>query len=182
VTHMLTGACMGRSGFNRKTALATVTMVLAAEAATSTCSGKFAVRSRFAASSRITHSFVGVPFMAAVLASYSFCITIDLASVRPLRVSLHQSCPCAGLSLFLRVLAALSHLLLDYTTATAFAYSSRSTIAGTLDIVYIVDPLIWIVLIAGLPYRLFSLINQEIGGAAKSTGRAAPSLLSSASS
>ena len=33
VTHFLTGACMGRSGFNRKSALATVTMVLAAEAA-----------------------------------------------------------------------------------------------------------------------------------------------------
>ena len=33
VTHFLTGACLGRSGFNRKSALATVTMVLAAEAA-----------------------------------------------------------------------------------------------------------------------------------------------------
>ena len=33
VTHFLTGACMSRAGFNRKTALATLTMVLAAEAA-----------------------------------------------------------------------------------------------------------------------------------------------------
>ena len=33
VTHFLTGACMSRAGFNRKTALASLTMVLAAEAA-----------------------------------------------------------------------------------------------------------------------------------------------------
>src|ERR1035437_288585 len=32
VTHLLTGACLGRSGFNRTTAYATLTMVLAAEA------------------------------------------------------------------------------------------------------------------------------------------------------
>ena len=31
ITHFLTGACLGRSGFNRKTALATATMVIAAE-------------------------------------------------------------------------------------------------------------------------------------------------------
>ena len=33
LTHFLTGACMGRAGFNRKSALTTLTMVLAAEAA-----------------------------------------------------------------------------------------------------------------------------------------------------
>ena len=33
VTHFLTGACLGRAGFNRKTAYATLAAVLAAEAA-----------------------------------------------------------------------------------------------------------------------------------------------------
>ena len=33
VTHFLTGACIGRAGFNRKTAYATLAAVLAAEAA-----------------------------------------------------------------------------------------------------------------------------------------------------
>ena len=33
VTHFLTGACMGRAGFNRRTAYATLAAVLAAEAA-----------------------------------------------------------------------------------------------------------------------------------------------------
>src|ERR1700728_3510362 len=32
VTHFLTGTCLGRSGFNRKTAYATLAMTLAAEA------------------------------------------------------------------------------------------------------------------------------------------------------
>jgi len=32
LTHFLTGACLARAGFNRKTALATATMTLAAEA------------------------------------------------------------------------------------------------------------------------------------------------------
>ncbi|MFZ0299857.1 MAG: hypothetical protein WAM13_16010 [Candidatus Sulfotelmatobacter sp.] len=32
ITHFLTGACMGRAGLNRKTALATAVLTLAAEA------------------------------------------------------------------------------------------------------------------------------------------------------
>ncbi|MGC2697787.1 MAG: metal-dependent hydrolase, partial [Candidatus Angelobacter sp.] len=32
VTHILTGACLGRAGLNRKTGLATLTLALAAEA------------------------------------------------------------------------------------------------------------------------------------------------------
>jgi len=32
ITHLLTGACLGRAGLNRKTALATATLTLAAEA------------------------------------------------------------------------------------------------------------------------------------------------------
>jgi len=32
ITHFLTGAALSRAGFNRKTALATLTMTLAAEA------------------------------------------------------------------------------------------------------------------------------------------------------
>ncbi len=45
VTHFLTGGCLGRAGFNRKSALATVTMVLAAEAADIDVLWEFRVRS-----------------------------------------------------------------------------------------------------------------------------------------
>jgi hypothetical protein len=44
ITHFLTGACMGRAGLNRKTALATLTLTLAAEAPDLDVIGAFAVR------------------------------------------------------------------------------------------------------------------------------------------
>ena len=68
LTHFLTGACMGRAGFNRKSALATVTMVLAAEAAD--IDVLWALKSSTAGLQHhrgITHSFVGVPFIAAAV-------------------------------------------------------------------------------------------------------------------
>src|SRR3974377_2185097 len=55
---------MGRAGFNRKSALTTLTMVLAAEAAD--VDVLWALKSPLAALQHhrgITHSFVGVPFM-----------------------------------------------------------------------------------------------------------------------
>ncbi len=68
VTHFLTGACLGRSGFNRKSALATATMVLAAEAADVdiiwSLKGSIAGLQHHRG---ITHSFVGVPFVAAAV-------------------------------------------------------------------------------------------------------------------
>ncbi len=68
VTHFLTGGCMGRSGFNRKSALATVTMVLAAEAAD--IDVLWGLKTSIAGLQHhrgITHSFVGVPFIAAAV-------------------------------------------------------------------------------------------------------------------
>ena len=65
VTHFLTGACLGRSGFNRKSALATVTMVLAAEAAD--IDVIWGIKGPIAGLQHhrgITHSFAGVPFIA----------------------------------------------------------------------------------------------------------------------
>ena len=63
---------MGRSGFNRKTALATVTMVLAAEAAD--IDVVWALKGSVAGLQHhrgITHSFVGVPFIAAAVWDWS---------------------------------------------------------------------------------------------------------------
>ncbi|HUI84053.1 MAG TPA: metal-dependent hydrolase, partial [Candidatus Binatia bacterium] len=59
---------MARSGFNRRTGLATVTMVLAAEAADVDVLWEF--RGSIAALQHhrgITHSFVGVPLVAAAV-------------------------------------------------------------------------------------------------------------------
>ncbi len=65
VTHFLTGACLGRSGFNRTTAYATLAMTLAAEAPD--LDMLWGLRGPVAAFEHhrgITHSLLGAPFMA----------------------------------------------------------------------------------------------------------------------
>ena len=65
VTHFLTGACLGRSGFNRTTAYATLTMVLAAEAPDIDMFwGLRGPVAEFQHHRGITHTFLGAPFMA----------------------------------------------------------------------------------------------------------------------
>lgn len=186
LTHFLTGACMGRSGFNRKTALATVTMVLAAEAADIDVLWEF--RGSIAGLQHhrgITHSFVGVPFVAAAVLALIYIVHGFVARRRSAKASpapptanpppashLHphsakSSKPPVrwGYLYFCAVLAALSHLLLDYTTSYGIRLFEPFNFRWySWDIVYIIDPLIWLVLIAGLAVpALFTLINQEIG-------------------
>jgi inner membrane protein len=68
VTHFLTGACIGRAGFNRKTAYATLAAVLAAEAADIDVFWGFAGPVEELKHHRgITHTFWAVPVMAGVV-------------------------------------------------------------------------------------------------------------------
>jgi len=65
VTHFLTGACLGRAGFNRKTAYATLVAVLAAEAADLDIFWGFGGPVDELKHHRgITHTFWAVPVMA----------------------------------------------------------------------------------------------------------------------
>src|ERR1035441_7755970 len=160
---------MGRAGFNRKTALATLTMVLASEAAD--LDVLWAIKGPIAAFQHhrgITHSFVGAPFVAAATLGFVYLLhrfwwrhRTPQRSGPPLRW---------GDLYFLALLAALSHLLLDYTTAYGIRlFEPFNWRWYSWDIVFIVEPLILLVLILGLVMpSLFGLINQEIG--ARSTG------------
>src|ERR1039457_4705090 len=66
ITHFLTGACIGRAGLNRKTAYATLAATLAAEAADLDIFSGFAGPVEELKHHRgITHTFLGVPFVAA---------------------------------------------------------------------------------------------------------------------
>jgi len=67
------------------------------------------------------------------------------------------------------VLAALSHLLLDYTTAYGIRLFEPFNYRWySWDIVYIIEPLMLLALIAGLAVpALLGLINQEIGARSK---------------
>ena len=68
VTHFLTGACIGRAGFNRKTAYATLAAVLAAEAADLDVLWTFAGPVEVLKHHRgITHTFWAVPVVAGVV-------------------------------------------------------------------------------------------------------------------
>jgi inner membrane protein len=68
VTHFLTGACLGRAGFNRKTAYATLAAVLAAEAADlDVLWGLAGPVEELKRHRGITHTFVAVPVVAGVV-------------------------------------------------------------------------------------------------------------------
>src|SRR5271157_4224507 len=75
ITHFLTGACLGRAGLNRKTALATLTLTLAAEAPDLDVLGRFRGPAfGFAHHRGFTHSFVGIILMAAVVVGVVYLI------------------------------------------------------------------------------------------------------------
>jgi len=157
---------MGRAGFNRKSALATLTMVLAAEAAD--VDVLWGLKSPLAALQHhrgITHSFFGVPFIAAATLGVVYVIH-RLRQRRPGAITPRGKPPVRWGYLYLfALLAALSHLLLDYTTAYGIRLFEPFNYRWySWDLVYILDPLIWAVLIAGLALpALLGLINQEIG-------------------
>lgn len=162
VTHFLFGAVMGRAGLNRKTALATATMTLAAEAP------DLDVLSRFGGSAfgfnhhrGFTHSFLGVPLVAAVVVGFIY-LTWRLRGRKTRNPDLP---PRWGLLFAYACLAGLSHILLDFTNNYGvrpfWPFSERWI---SWDIVFIVEPVMLIVLTLGLILpSLFSLINEEIG-------------------
>ena len=155
---------MGRAGFNRKTAYATLTMLLAAEAAD--CDILWEIRGPIAALQHhrgITHSFVGVPFMAAAtLAGVYILHRLWLVRRKP-----RPGYPPVrwGFLYWLALLAALSHLLLDYTTAYGIRLFEPFNYRWySWDIMFIIEPVMLAVLIVGLALPwFFGLINQEVG-------------------
>jgi inner membrane protein len=158
----MTGACLGRAGLNRKTALATLTLTLAAEAP------DLDVLSRlrgpafgFAHHRGFTHSFLGVPLDAAVVVGFVYLVW--RLGGRKLR---HPNLPPRWPLLFLYAcLAGLSHILLDFTNAYGvrpfWPFSERWY---SWDIVFIFEPIMFTCLALGLAApALFALIDQEVG-------------------
>ena len=158
---------MARSGFNRKTALATVTMVLAAEAADIDVVWGF--KGSIAALQHhrgITHSFVGVPFMAALVVGVVYLAHRVRWRRRPTSLPSQSSPPLRwGFLYFCAFVAALSHLLLDYTTAYGIRLFEPFNYRWySWDIVSIIEPLMLLALIAGLAIPAFlGLISHEVG-------------------
>ena len=162
VTHLLTGACMARAGLNRKTALATATLTLAAEAPDVDVLGNLnGPVFGFAHHRGFTHSFLGLIFVSVAVVGAVYL----LWRVRGRKTRNPKLPPRWGLLFAFAYLAGLSHILLDFTNHYGVRpFWPFSEKWYSWDIVFIVEPIILILLVAGLLVpALFSLINDEIG-------------------
>ncbi|MBV8113623.1 MAG: metal-dependent hydrolase [Silvibacterium sp.] len=162
LTHFLTGANLGRSGFNRKTAYATLAMTLAAEAPDIDIFWGFrGPLAGFEHHRGITHTFIAAPVIALVITAVVWLI--DRSRRKPLKPGLPP--PRWTLIFLFALIAGLSHLLLDYTNNYGlrpfFPFNPRWY---ERSIVWIVDPYLLLALIGALilPW-IFGLADREIG-------------------
>ena len=181
VTHFLTGACIGRAGLNRKTAYATVAAVLAAEAADIDILWSFAGPVESLKHHRgITHTFLAAPIVAGVVVGGIWLWYFWRQRRRlhlpnapnqnpkeppaPAPAPQQQQVRWAWLYLT-ALIAALSHLLLDWTNNYGlrpfFPFNPR-WYAGSF--VFIVEPVLLALFFLALilPW-LLGLADREIG-------------------
>ena len=177
VTHVLTGACVARTGLNRRAAYTTAAMAIAAEFPDiDTVWSLRGPVSGFEHHRGITHTFLGLPFEAAVILLSFFLLHRFRAGRRTpgrhtdseIRRKTEQVAPPRWGPLFgFILLGLLSHLLLDYTNNYGlrpfFPFDDR-WYAGSM--VFIFDPLLFFFLLTGLclPW-FFGLIGRELGAA-----------------
>ncbi len=170
ITHFLTGACIGRAGFNRKTACATIVATLAAEAADlDVFWGLGGPVDELKHHRGITHTFLGAPFVALATVAVVGGIYAWRQRRPSSRRAPHIEDPRPplrwGWLLLTALVAALSHILLDwsnnYGVRPFFPFNPR-WYAGSF--MFIAEPVLWAVLLIALvlPW-LFSLADREIG-------------------
>ena len=170
VTHFLTGAVLGRAGFNRRTAYATLAMTLAAEAPD--LDVLWGIRGPVAVLEHhrgITHTFLGAPFVALAVTGTVYLWHRFRTSNKP------ESSPNPGTPQRLKpnwlliwlfsLIAAFSHLLLDFTNNYGlrpfYPFNPRWY---SWSIVFIFEPLIFAALLAALVLpAIFALTDSEIG-------------------
>jgi inner membrane protein len=157
---------------NRKTGLATLTLVLASETPDLDIVTLFGGSVSYLQHHRgITHSLLGAPFVAAgTLAIVYGIYRLLLARGRGPRIA-----PNWWLLFFYALLAALIHILLDFTNSYGvrpFAPFNRRWYSW--DIAFVVDPIILAILVLALVIPgLLGLISEEIGAHRAPRGRTA---------
>jgi inner membrane protein len=173
ITHFLTGACIGRAGLNRKTAYATLAAVLAAEAAdVDILWGLRGPVEELKHHRGITHTFLAAPVVAAAAVGvvWLFYCWRERRRLRKSDAFLQNArVPTAplrwGWLYATALIAALSHLLLDWTNNYGlrpfFPFNPR-WYAGSF--VFIAEPVLWALLASALVIPgLLGLIGGEIG-------------------
>jgi len=165
VTHILTGAVLARSGFNRRAAYATAAMAIAAYFPDiDVIPGYlFGPVYGFQHHRGITHTFLAIPFEAAFIV-LCFYLGYRIRG-RPQRKAPHNWVWLYGGVL----LALLSHLLLDWTNNYGirpfYPFNDR-WYAGSF--VFIFEPVMFLLLLGALIMpSLFALINSEVGARRK---------------
>jgi inner membrane protein len=172
VTHMLTGACVSRAGLNRKTALATLTLILAFEAPDIDSIAYFGGSITGLQHHRgITHSLIGAPFMAAgvialVYGIYRWRSSRQKTVAGDASGGLFPKLPPNWKILYgYALLGTLVHLFQDFTNnygVRPFAPFNEKWYAW--DIVFIVDPIMLLAMFLALVLPgLMALITEEIG-------------------
>ena len=167
---------MGRAGLNRKTALATLTLTLAAEAPDLDVLGRIKGPAfSFAHHRGFTHSFLGVPLVSIAVVGFVYLVW----RLRKRKTNNPNLPPRWGLLFLYGCLAGLSHILLDFTNN----YGVRPFWPFwekwySWDIVFIIEPVMLAFLFLGLVIPgLFSLVDKEIGARSRGPrGRLAASL------
>ena len=147
---------------NRNTALATATLTLAAEAPDLDVLGRLRGPAfGFAHHRGFTHSFLGVPLVAALVVVFVYLIW----RLRGRKTNDPNLPPRWGLLFLYACLAGLSHILLDfsnnYGVRPFWPFSEKWY---SWDIVFIFEPVILGFLLLGLIIpSFFSLFDREIG-------------------
>ena len=173
ITHFLTGACIGRAGFNRKTAYATLAATLAAEAADLDIVWGFAGPVAELQHHRgITHTFLAVPVVAAAVTAAVWLGHRWLEARQKRRAgNLSQNtkppaAPVRWLWVYCAAfVAASTHILLDWTNNYGvrpfFPFNPR-WYEGSF--VFIAEPVLWVLLFSAflIPW-LLGLADSEIG-------------------
>lgn len=185
VTHFLTGACIGRAGLNRKTAYATLAAVLAAEAADVDVLWSLRGPVEELKHHRgITHTFIAAPVVAAIIVglvallhlwwdcrrrskldAFLQAVSTPTDSGAPIPLRLQPKTVSWFWLYITALIAALSHLLLDWTNNYGlrpfFPFNPR-WYAGSF--VFIAEPVLWaLLLLALIVPALLGLIAGEIG-------------------
>ncbi|HKT12615.1 MAG TPA: metal-dependent hydrolase [Terriglobia bacterium] len=165
ITHTLTGIAISQAGFNRKTRFATLALVIGSNLPDiDSLSGFWGGVTYLEHHRGITHSIIGVAALGIALAAGTYFLG---ERVRPKTTGP----PLDGRWLLLACCVATGiHLLLDSTNSYGirpFLPFSAHWYAWGIE--PIIDPLLWLILTAGLGLSaLFRLITEEVG--ARKTG------------
>jgi inner membrane protein len=167
LTHTLYGLALAKTGLQRVTPQATLTLLVGANFPDADLASLFWGQISYLRHHRaITHSFAGVVLGALFLASIIYWVNNHVLKKAPASWWRLVGLGLVGIA---------SHILLDYTNSYGIRpFLPFSGSWHALDTVFIVDPWILLVLVLGLglPF-LFGLINQEIGAKPSGSHRGA---------